>query len=181
MDRRQRKSRSAIFNAFIELLSEKSAEKITVEEIIKRADVGRATFYAHFETKDFLLRELSRELFCHIFDGVNNSKGHKHIFECDAPEDIYLHLFLHLKNNDNHILDLLSSKNSSVFFEYFKNELKGLAEQNFSDSVLPKDLAIKQTVYSFIATVEWWSENNFSESAEKVNEYFKTVNGYYRK
>ena len=51
---------------FTELLAKKSLDRITVGEIIERADVGRATFYAHFETKDFLLREL----FCHVFDAA---------------------------------------------------------------------------------------------------------------
>ena len=49
MDRRQWKTRSAIFQAFIFLLSKKDFAHITVEEIIKLADVGRATIYAHFE------------------------------------------------------------------------------------------------------------------------------------
>ena len=70
MDRRQRRTREAIFRAFTELLAKKSLDRITVGEIIERADVGRATFYAHFETKDFLLRELCRELFCHVFDAT---------------------------------------------------------------------------------------------------------------
>ena len=57
MDRRQRKTREAIFSAFIALLSQKDLGQITVGEIIEKADVGRATFYAHFPTKDFLLKE----------------------------------------------------------------------------------------------------------------------------
>ena len=98
MDRRQRKTRNAIFDAFISLLNEKSFEKITVGEIIERADIGRATFYAHFETKDFLLKELCNELFCHIFDCVNDEReNHEHIFTCDTTASVFLHLFQHLE------------------------------------------------------------------------------------
>ena len=71
MDRRQRKTREAIFAALIALLSQKDFAQITVGEIIDRADVGRATFYAHFDSKDLLLRELCQELFCHLFDAMD--------------------------------------------------------------------------------------------------------------
>ena len=127
MDRRQRKTREAIFGAFSELLSKKHYHQITVGEIIERADVGRATFYAHFETKDFLLKELCEELFCHIFESSEEGKEkHRHIFECEAPSSVFLHLLQHLQNNDNNILELLACDSNELFLGYFKASLKEL-------------------------------------------------------
>ena len=94
MDRRQRKTREAIFAAFTGLLATKDFSQITVGEIIELADVGRATFYAHFETKDFLLREFCEELFCHLFDAESDSgHNHRHIFDCEGTDSVFLHLF----------------------------------------------------------------------------------------
>lgn len=41
----------AIMQAFIELLKEKAFEKITVQDILERTPVTRATFYAHYHDK----------------------------------------------------------------------------------------------------------------------------------
>ena len=84
MDRRVKKSRAAIYQAFISLLHQKSYESITVQEIIDLADVGRSTFYAHFETKEALLEEVCQDLFQHTFlerdDGKDLFEATAHIF-----------------------------------------------------------------------------------------------------
>ena len=179
MDRRQKKTRESIFRAFSELLSKKHYNQITVGEIIERADVGRATFYAHFETKDFLLKELCEELFCHIFDATEQGgEKHRHIFECEAPTSVFLHLFQHLQNNDNNILALLACDNNELFLGYFKTSLKELiAKQlhlfsNEMDGEIPREFWIHHISATFVETVRWWVDNGLKESAQTIAEYF---------
>ena len=182
MDRRQRKTRTAIFNAFTELLSNKDFNQITIGEIIEKADVGRATFYSHFETKDFLLKEFCEELFCHIFDAENDTNNeHKHIFECAGSESPFLHLFQHLQKNDNNILTLLSSQNNELFMRYFKNNLEILIESHLSlfDCSKKKDIPYSfwknHIISTFVETIRWWIDNGMKESPELITEYFFMV------
>lgn len=184
MDRRQRKTREAIFSAFTELLSEKNFKQITVSDIIDRADIGRATFYAHFETKDFLLKELCEELFCHIFDSSSESDcEHRHIFNCNAPDSVFKHLFEHLYKNDNQILELLSSENNELFLKYFKANLLQLVESQFNTfngqkaSFLPRNFYINHIASTFVETARWWIENNMEQSPQEITELFLAVVG----
>ena len=47
-DRRVLKTKRAIYNAFVELLSEKEINHITITDISKKADINRKTFYNYY-------------------------------------------------------------------------------------------------------------------------------------
>jgi len=54
-DRRVRRTRRILGDALVALILEKNYERITVQDILDRADVGRSTFYAHYRDKEALL------------------------------------------------------------------------------------------------------------------------------
>lgn len=54
-DRRTQKTKTALANALKDLILEKGYDAVTVQDIIDRANVGRSTFYAHYERKEQLL------------------------------------------------------------------------------------------------------------------------------
>jgi AcrR family transcriptional regulator len=61
-DRRVRRSRRAMRTALVELVLEKGFAAVTIEEIADRADLARATFYAHYRDKEELLVDVVRDL-----------------------------------------------------------------------------------------------------------------------
>ena len=56
------RSRKLIRQAFFDLLKEKDFEKITVTDIVKRADVNRSTFYAHYPDVLGVVEEIQEEI-----------------------------------------------------------------------------------------------------------------------
>ena len=63
---RQTVTKTSIVDAFIQLLSKKTFEKITIKDITDLANINRATFYAHYDDKyqlfDEILHNRSTEL-----------------------------------------------------------------------------------------------------------------------
>ena len=55
LDRRAARTRGLLLDALRTLMLERGFERLTTQNIIDRAGVGRATFYAHFENKEALL------------------------------------------------------------------------------------------------------------------------------
>jgi len=54
-DRRTERTRQALLAAFRALVLDQPYEALAVGDIVDRANVGRSTFYEHFESKDALL------------------------------------------------------------------------------------------------------------------------------
>ncbi len=179
MDRRQKKTREAIFNAFTELLSRNNYHQISVQDIIDEADIGRTTFYAHFVTKDYLLKALCEELFEHIIDtAMGLPQGHYHCTCAGAEDSVFLHLLRHLQDNDRHILELLSSENNEIFMRYFKTELKKLivsqyaAKGQFQNAGVPEEYLVNHISSSFVEAVGWWLARRRVDSPETITAYF---------
>lgn len=55
VDRRVRRTKRRLKDSLLALLEERDYERITIRDITKRADVGRSTFYSHYDSKESLL------------------------------------------------------------------------------------------------------------------------------
>lgn len=60
-EQRKQRTRRQLMEAAGELLIEKGFDRMSIQDITDRADVGRGTFYIHFQDKDDIVWEVLRE------------------------------------------------------------------------------------------------------------------------
>jgi len=68
LDPRVKRTRHLIMSAFDSLLAEKGFESISVQDITDKAEINRATFYAHFPDKYALLDYFITQMFMQEVD-----------------------------------------------------------------------------------------------------------------
>ena len=181
MDRRQQKTRTAIFQAFSKLLEEKHFHSITVQEILDEANIGRSTFYSHFETKDALLKELCTDIFDHIFSHeLGSETSHDFSLSDHGLRETITHLLYHLKDNRGNVIGVLSGESGELFMRYFKEYLVTLFEQ-YPESIrsdVPRDFALNHLVGSLAEAVRWWIGTKMEKSPEEVADNYLKLIGY---
>ena len=64
------RSRKLINEALADLLTEKPLDKITVTDVVKRADINRGTFYAHYRDIPDVVDHLIQQTFSAIRDAL---------------------------------------------------------------------------------------------------------------
>ena len=173
MDRRQRKSREAIIRAFSTLLTQKRYEHISVQEIITLADVGRSTFYAHFETKDMLLKAMCSDIFDHIFAGdLCDYAGHDHSLQSHLA-----HILWHLSQRKDDVTGILACDSGELFLSYFRERLNTLFTLYLADfsAEVPADFLLNHLVGSFTEAVRWWVRGGMALPPETVAEYYRNT------
>ena len=153
-------------DALIELLKEKPISKISIEELTKKADVGRATFFRHFDSKEDLLSyrlvEIYKEYMGDSFDASYSDIEHSIKFFNYYRDTLELHLLL-LNNN----LD-------SVILEGFRKVLIPLEEQSDTDSIYTTFF----TAYGLFGVILKWIKNGCKENSEEMGKLCRDLLSY---
>ncbi|CAI8857564.1 TetR/AcrR family transcriptional regulator [Bacillus velezensis] len=166
LDRRVQKSQQAIKNAFIELMSEKSFDHITIQDISDRANVGRRTIYDHYMDKFDLLDKLIEE---HINE---LRKLCKSASELDFVEGNLI-WFKYFECNFSFFSTMLTSKGAPAFRDHFLEfvveELEGEVDvTKGKNKGLSKELILNFFGSAIVEIVEAWITNELSEPTHVV-------------
>lgn len=141
------RSKRMIRDAFIELIKEKDVSKITVTDIVNRADINRTTFYAHYPDVRGVMEEFENETVDRLMDVLSDIKDET-FFQHPLPvllktnryleEDLDFYRTLMLANGSDTFLE----KFQNVFIHYMNNDT------NISESIRNSAM-FKMRVYFF--------------------------------
>jgi AcrR family transcriptional regulator len=157
VDRRVLKSREAIKKAVLELMSEKSFDEITIQDIADRANVNRGTIYLHYADKFDLLDKLIEE---HINEMREICEWACEMDWIDATQVF----FEYFESNYLFFSTMLASKGAPSFrsrfleflIEEFKDEVDITEEKNHG---LSEDVMLQFMGTAYVGVVEWWITN----------------------
>lgn len=162
LDRRIQKTRKLLLSSLVELTLKKGFEKVTIQDIIDYANVGRSTFYAHFESKEHLLFSGFRGLTASL--GLKSEKSmiesrnwfFRQLYE-HVAENKHLAKAMIGKGGGNLIIRHLQEALSQHFDSYLKQNAKN-----------PNQSKIKSEAASgaVIAMLSWWLEDDSKISVE---------------
>ncbi|EHS59616.1 TetR-like C-terminal domain-containing protein [Paenibacillus kribbensis] len=177
VDRRIVRTQEAIKKAFLELMSEKNFDSITIQDISDRANINRATVYLHYLDKFDLLDKIMEE---HINNMVN-------ICELEADMDWIestVHCMEYLERNYLFFSTMLASEGASYFrsrfvqhnIEEFKKDVDVTIGKNLGQS---EELIVEFVANAYVGVVEWWLKNKMPysprEMAEKVGDLLERI------
>lgn len=182
MDKRIAKTRTAIFDAFYLLLSQKRYGKISIQDIITVANISRSTFYTHFATKDDLLKEMCQDLFSHIFclkPAAETSHDFSSVY--GRIDLLIIHILYHLKDDEKKLKAILRCESCDLFWDYMKQQFYLLVTSsmlNTSSKIacpVPDSLLANHICISFIELCKWWIKNGMVQSPEVIEQYFELL------
>lgn len=168
VDRRITKSQAAIKNAVTELMSEKSFDDITIQEIADKADVNRGTIYLHYTDKYNLLDKMIEE---HI---DNLRELCKSASDMTFQEGNYV-WFEYFERNYLFFSTMLTSKGAPYFrsrflqlvIDEYKPEVDTTEGKNQGFS---EDVILQFFASAIVGAVEWWFKNEMPLPARVMAE-----------
>lgn len=181
-DRRVRRTRRALHEALRSLILQKGYDNITVQDVIDRADVGRATFYAHFRDKDDLLRggfeEMRESLRQRLAAFLRNDEHHSG----EGLEVAHV-LFDHAAGSHKEYRALAGSRSGGAFIKFAHKELTSLVQEHLDEAVtrhrlkpvVPVEIIAYSTVSTLLALLTWWLDKGTPYSPEQMAQMFERL------
>ncbi|MEB7051301.1 TetR/AcrR family transcriptional regulator [Mammaliicoccus sciuri] len=183
-DRRVRKSKRAIKQAFIHLLTENNLDRITIQQISDLADVNRGTFYLNYEDKYALLDEMENEQIEEIKGFVDirkmdlSTKTSDRFIE-DFANKVIKNVITHIEQNMEFYQVILNLERKSQIEEQLadivRSNIKHLIGNKDNVFGIPENYYLSYVIGSMMSMIKYWVSDENRVSVEELVNYVSTI------
>lgn len=182
VDRRVQRTRQLLNRALMALIVEKGYESITVQDIIDRANLGRSTFYAHYQDKDDLLlsgmEEVVHSLVYDVENPVEAEGGMREGRRILSSLPIFRHAQeeydLHKAIIGEGGIDVIMKSIRDHLSSHIQEQIEGLVPEGQSPSVPPPVMA-NYLAGSLLTLLTWWLDNDMPYPPERMAGMFQEL------
>ncbi len=171
IDRRKQRTQTLLRDSLIALILEKGYDAVTVQDITDRANLGRATFYLHYNNKDELLLSMMEGIQADIMQQAGPISQNGFLEDGNPPS---LHAFKHAEENADFYKAMLGGGGlASLLTRFRKSSAAQIQEQmNPVFAAHPNNLTV-DIISNFVVgalntLVIWWLENDRPYPAEDI-------------
>jgi AcrR family transcriptional regulator len=107
-----KRTKTALRNSLVELLKTRSILRISVKEICESANVGRSTFYAHYNDQYDLFGQIEDEIFTYYNNMLKKYDVKRTKLEA---VQVFEEMLTHIADNSNIIKVMLGENGDTVF------------------------------------------------------------------
>jgi len=204
LDRRVQKTRKLLQDALIELVAQKSYESVSIREILETANVGRSTFYSHFQDKDQLLHSILDRLdklfeqHEKLFLDTKKNFGNADLMNLTHDFSPTLSLFQFVGENHRFFKPMLGNRGYGIFakpvYDYVFAHVHGIFTRPLHDnefahmhesfkilrshekySSLESEIAAHYFVSALMGILVWWVEKDMPCTAEEIDRLFRQL------
>jgi len=180
VDRRIERTQQLLHGALIALVQEKGFEAVTVQEIIDRANVGRATFYAHFVDKEDLLVKAMDP-----FSAQLKERQRRTLRERAASDgrsfDFARELFARAEGHRELLRAMVGRQGAQILQRHFqrlqlelvREELKNVARRPASGA--PPEAVAQALASALYGLLVWWMDSKPRMTVDEVYELFRKM------
>ncbi len=169
-DRRVKRTKKAMTEAFAKLLLEKPLNNISVREIAETADINRGTFYLHYRDVYDMAEHLQNEIFDKFNEIVDN---HEPKNSSDYLFPLLAELFNLLSENAALAKVLISKNGDAVFVDKLKQVIREKCFVNIREELNIKnddefDYFYNYIVSGCIGICSAWLNNGMREEPKEM-------------
>lgn len=173
-DRRVKRTKKDLKNAFIILLREKmDVKKISIIDIVELADYNRATFYVHYKDKEELIDEIINESISGFLRALEEPFSEVESFQLENLSSSTIKIFEYIEKNAQVYELLFCNKLFPTFQNRLRVELEKIYLNFFSwfeeDNDINIELYVRGSTSVVVGLIDHWIENKFSYSVEYLS------------